>query len=64
MKQDDTTTEPPVEEPWQRNRKLRLAQIEAEQEHGKQLADRYGAYGPSRPRFAEVKPSRWRRRRG
>jgi hypothetical protein len=59
-----TAAEPTTEEPaWVRNRRLRLAQIEAEQEHGKHLVEGYGRE-VSRPTFAAMKPTKWRRRRG
>jgi hypothetical protein len=44
-------------------RRTRLAQIEADDEHGRQLIERYGHEGP-RPQFANVAyPNRKRRRR-
>lgn len=44
-------------------RSARLAQIEAENEHGRQLMDRYGNNGP-RPQYAHVAyPNKKRRRR-
>jgi hypothetical protein len=59
----DKAAEPADDEPvWLRNRRLREAEIEAANEHGKRLAQRYGD-GASRPQFAAMKPSRWRLRR-
>lgn len=49
-------------EPWERNRRLRLAQIEAENEHGKCLAERYGR-DTLRQRFALVGHADAKRRR-
>ena len=46
-----TASAPEVEETWQRIRRLRQAQIDAETEHGRQLAERYGDERP-RPQFA------------
>jgi hypothetical protein len=43
-------------------RRMRLAQIEADNEHGRQLIERYGHEGP-RPRYAEVKYPNMKRRR-
>ena len=46
-----------------KRREARLTQIEAENEHGRQLIDRYGHEGP-RPRYAQVAyPNNKRRRR-
>lgn len=54
---------PDADEPaWQRNRRLRLAQIEAETEHGRQIAERYGS-GPVRQVFAVVGHLHGKRRR-
>jgi hypothetical protein len=61
MSADDTEAET-AEEPWARNRRLRLAQIEAEQEHGQQLVGRYGR-GDPRPQFAGVGHMAAKRRR-
>ena len=44
-------------------RRARLARIEADNEHGRQLIDRYGDAGP-RPQYAHVAyPNKKRRRR-
>jgi hypothetical protein len=39
--------------PWQRNRLLRQAELDAATEHGRQLVERYGS-GNHRARFAGV----------
>jgi hypothetical protein len=53
-------------QPWERNRAIREAELAAANEHGAQLAQRYG-YGDSRPRFGVVAhanlKARWRLRR-
>jgi hypothetical protein len=59
--ESESASEP--EPVWLRNRRLRLAQIEADNEHGAALERRYGDVAMSRPRFAEMKPTRWRLRR-
>jgi hypothetical protein len=48
------------EAPWQRNRRLRLEQIERENEHGNALADRYGDGGTT---YANVAYPGLKRRR-
>jgi hypothetical protein len=58
----DDPKEPVAEEAWERARRLRLEQMERDLAHGEDLARRYGGVS-SRPRFAEMKHSRWRRRR-
>jgi hypothetical protein len=58
----DKPAGPESEEPWQRARRLRLAQIEAEQAHGQQLAERYGR-SDFRPRFAVLGHGHGKRRR-
>lgn len=54
IEDEDTKTAPATAEaPWERARRERLAQIEAEQAHGAQLLQRYGR-GDFRPQFANV----------
>lgn len=43
-------------------RRVRLARLEADNEHGRQLMDRYGHDGP-RPRFAHVAYESTKKRR-
>jgi hypothetical protein len=59
---EDKPGPPEAEAPWEKNRRLRLAQIAAEQAHGEQLLDRYGS-GEVRPRFAFVGRAAAKRRR-
>lgn len=60
----DGSAEPGAEDlaPWQRNRKLRQAELERANAHGQQLLERYGYEAP-RPRFAAVRFAEAKRRR-
>jgi hypothetical protein len=62
MSDADETAAAEALEPWERNRRLRLALIDAEQAHGQLLAERYGRSDP-RPRFAAVGHRNGKRRR-
>ena len=59
---DSTGSTAEAMQPWERNRKLRQAQIEAKNERGRQLLERYGG-GQPRPRFANVGHVTAKRRR-
>jgi hypothetical protein len=60
---EDDTTEPSTDEPtWLRNRRLCEAELDAANARGRELLNRYGDGASSRPRYAELKPTRWRRR--
>ena len=59
----DTAGSTEVEEPWARNRRLRQAELEAANEHGRDLLERYG-HDDHRPRMALVGHVKAKRRRG
>jgi hypothetical protein len=44
---------PEAEEPWEKNRRLRQAELDVATEHARHLLDRYGREAP-RQRFAGV----------
>jgi hypothetical protein len=58
----DADKDDPEEAPWQRLRRLRLDQIAAETEHGRQLAERYDHAAP-RPGYAAGGYAKLKRRR-
>ena len=62
-KTDITAGSTEVEEPWARNRRLRHAELDAANEHGRDLLERYGHNDP-RPQRALVGYARLKQRRG
>ena len=59
---DETEAVPGPASPADQRRRARLAQIEAEQQHGRQLVERYGR-DDRRPRFAFVGRAETKQRR-